>query len=251
MSKYSKEINQELFERIDRYLSGDMDAGTRQVFETEMSVDPELLDEVNLHRRLMAAVEMAGFVNDTEKSPGINIKRPFSKRPRTWLYAAAIIAVIAISYMGWHLLKANDDEKADLYATYFFPDPGLPVAMGIDSATYLFNEGMVSYKEENYSKALETWNALPSSAVGSDTLHYFMAMAQLNAGDLTHAAKKLDTLVAMGHTVFHKRAVWYLALIRVKEKDYQAAVPLLEQLHDSDDARQLLQAVQQKQSRKP
>lgn len=251
MSKYRKEINQELFERIDRYLSGNMDADTHQAFEAELSVDPELQHEVNLQRQLIAAVELGSLGEETKTSSAGKSKILPVNRFKTWLYAAAAIVVIAFSYMGWRFFKLRDAEKADLYATYFYPDPGLPVVMGIDTATYLFNEGMISYKEENYQRAITTWNALPPAAVGSDTLRYFIAMAQLNDGDLTQAAKALNTIIASDNTVYRERAVWYLALIRVKEKDYQAAISLLEQLNDFEAARQLLHAVQQKQSRKP
>lgn len=251
MSKYRKEINQELFERIEQYLSGNMDADARQAFEAEVSADPKLREEVNLQRRLIAAVEISGFGEVDKTSSDMRIEKLTAKRSKSWFYAAAAIAALVFSYMGWRFFKPDDTGKTDLYATYFYPDPGLPVAMDMDTATYVFNEGMVSYKEGDYQRAIKTWNALSPSAVGSDTLRYYIAMAQLNDGDLTHAAKALHTLMAGGNTAFHERAVWYLALIRVKEKDYPAAISLLKQLNDSEDARQLLHAVQQKQSRKP
>ncbi len=251
MSKYKNEISQEEFERIDQYLSGQMDIAGRKALEAEMANNIQLRNEVDLQRRLMQAVEIGTLGETASVADKAGSALPERAPFRHWLYAAAAIAVFVLGYLGWQFFKDSSHEPADLYATYFYPDPGLPVTMRADSNVYLFNEGMVAYKEEQYDRALETWNALVRSGGETDTLRFYIAMAYLNTGNLNDASPALETFIADSQSPFHQRALWYMALIQVKEENFPAAVKLLEQVSEFDEAEQLLREIRQKQAIKP
>ena len=57
-------------ERIDRYVSGLMEGDERQLFETEMSQDKNLEEEVRLQQEVVLAIQKKGLrqmMQDKEK----------------------------------------------------------------------------------------------------------------------------------------------------------------------------------------
>ena len=58
-----------------------------------------------------------------------------------------------------------------------------------------------------------------------------------NHGD---ALNYLAAISENEHSVFREKAIWYLALLRLKEKDYPGAKRLLVQLPEKEEAMELL-----------
>ena len=147
MSKYRKEISQEEFEQIERYLLNRMDAAEQVEFERLLSADNMLHDEVTLQRRLMSAVETGAFQIGEVADQQVESSPPIRKLVPYWRYVEEAVLVFGVGLTGWWFYNQQTVPKDDLYATHFRPDAGLPVVMSSDSATCLFSEGMVSSKE--------------------------------------------------------------------------------------------------------
>jgi len=240
MSKYRSEISQAEFERIERYLLGGMDDVGRRAFEQELSSSPALYDEVALQRRLIAATELGAFFAD--KTHSTNVVEHHRGQRVSWWYAAA--ALLALGFVGWWLLRPAVSPSTSLYATYFYPDPGLPVAMS-STDKYVFYDGMVSYKEEKYDEAIRAWRTLPTSMRSTDTLQYYLSMALLNKGELDSAALYLDQILTAEASSFHTKTLWYRALIHIKRDEYVEAADLLRMLPPEQRVSELLKKINQ------
>ncbi|MFB2119435.1 tol-pal system YbgF family protein [Parapedobacter sp. 2B3] len=240
MSKYRSEISQAEFERIERYLTGGMDGPVQQAFEEDMASNAELRDEVALQRRLMAAVEWGGFAASTDDGA----VQAYPKRLHIWRYAAAAVAVFAVGFLGWWILRTTDISGASLYASYFYPDPGLPVAMS-STDRYIFYDGMVSYKEEKYDEAIHTWRTLSEEMRSTDTVQYYFGMAMLNKGVLDSAALYLEPILTDKGSAFRDKALWYRALIHVNRAEYAEAADLLRMLPPEPRVTEIQQKINQ------
>lgn len=229
MSKYRESIDREEFERIEQYLLHTMQGAERLAFEQAMQTNEALRSEVELQRMLMSGIELGAF-HAREKTTRTSVRY-------LWYAAAALIAGVVIG--GWWLYTQKLP-RDDLYAAYFRPDTGLPVVMGIDSVQYLFNEGMVSYKEENYTDAIRVWEQLVAGNGASDTLQYYIGMAYLNSELYADASGYLSMIAADSQSVFYEKSIWYLALLALKDKEYAHAKSLLMQLPENEAARELL-----------
>src|SRR6056297_1951036 len=155
MKGYS-DISQDLYERIESYLSGEMADSEKSAFEREMAQDTALREEVAIQRELIQAVELGALeetlleIEKEMQSPGEGQQR---ESHRYWFaMAASFLALIALSV--WMLTKPNTNQK--LFAEYVEYDPGLPVPMSATS-DYQFYDAMVDYKNEKYTTAIEKW----------------------------------------------------------------------------------------------
>lgn len=236
MDRYRKDINQETFERIENYLMDRMDATDKHLFEEEMASDELLRNEVNLQQRLFAFVEAGSFLSDQQdgSEPSEATVKKISFR---WLYAAA--AILAVSLMAWWFQSRSPSTPQQLYAEYFHPDPGLPVVMS-STSEYAFYDGMVSYKEGDYKKAITNWEQLAMKQGYTDTLRYYLGAALINNNESAKAAVMFSALAEDNHSIWKEKAIWFLALIDIKTENVREAEKWLKQLPSDDKAKRLL-----------
>jgi len=236
MAKDSNSINRETFEQIESYLLEQMTKESRLQFEAQMKADKALAAEVNLQRELFAAVEAESFFVAHQQETKVNISRSYTA---WYMAAAAILVFCAVAF--WFIRKDRSGSTENLYAANFQPDPGLPVEMGtVDSTNYIFYDGMISYKENNYKTALSKWERLNKSGVKNDTLQYYVAMAYLNEDSTNKGIAALLQLAKKTDAPFYQQANWYLALAYLKTGDKQSAKNALKQIRDYPGALSLL-----------
>ncbi|MBE7177182.1 MAG: hypothetical protein INR69_12300 [Mucilaginibacter polytrichastri] len=235
MNSFPAPPEQAVFEKIENYLLDQMNAQEREIFESEMSADPDLLAEVQLHRRLIAAVEAGSFTREHDPAKTSGTKNIFRINFRWWYAVAAALLLFAGFF--W-LYKSNENTPARLYAQNFTADPGLPTEMGI-TTDYAFNDGMVSYREGDYRGALKKWQHLAKSAAAGDTLRYYIAMAHMNLDQPARAITQLNA-VAQSAGELKTNATWYLALAYLREGRREEAITWLEKIAEEDRAAALL-----------
>lgn len=115
------------------------------------------------------------------------------------------------------------DANERLFASYYQADPGLVTAMG-SSGEYAFDRGMVDYKIGEFAAAIQRWEALLPEKPGNDTLNYFLGTAHLGLKNTTPAKQYLDSVAKQESSPFREDAFWYLALVNILDKDYEAAM---------------------------
>lgn len=83
-------------ERIDRYVSGLMEGDERQLFETEMSQDKNLEEEVRLQQEVVLAIQKKGLrqmMQDKEKEIRTRAARRWIYLPSALLAACLVIGI--------------------------------------------------------------------------------------------------------------------------------------------------------------
>lgn len=232
------DISPEELEEIEAYLDGTLDGNALQLFEQRIGTDPVFERKVAEVRQLTIGIAEAAL---QQKLPAFHalVSTPGKTVPlyRRWWVAASVLLIAAAA--SW-LLWPRGDSNERLYSTYFSPDMGLPVTMGSDSANYLFNDGMISYKEEQYATALSIWEKVADAQGDNDTLRYYRGMAQLNQQHIVEAERLLIP-VSTNESTFADDATWYLALIRLRSGDRTTATELLKRLPQREEARTLLE----------
>ncbi|MCO5236794.1 MAG: tetratricopeptide repeat protein [Chitinophagaceae bacterium] len=235
MEPYKNHINRALFERIEAYLLHTMDDATRLAFEQEMLTDEALRNEVHLQSRLLASAEVFSHTGEKQEGTGLSRIVSIKKWMRFSSYAAAAVAVILT--MWWFQRNSYTTDK--IVARYFTPDTGLPVVMSGENENYHFYDGMVSYKEEDYEKAIAIWMPLYQNNPGNDTLQYYLGVAYLN-GNHNQAAVDFLTPVAENESSrWQQKSLWYLALAHLKNGNKKEALSLLRKLKDHEQAARL------------
>lgn len=234
MEEYREHIDQQLFEQIEAYLLNTMDAGRRAAFEREMDADEKLRNEVNLQRRLTAVTEVFSYAGEKREQREQARSAVVKKLPHFAWYAAAAVVIVAVTWFYRH--STPSAEK--IYARYFIPDAGLPVVMSSANDDYDFYDGMVSYKEGNYTRAIEIWKKIYLDNAANDTLQYFIGMAYLNSNDSSAIAYLLP-VAGNDNSRWQPKAIWYLALAYVKYGRKEEAAIWLKKLSNDEQARLL------------
>ncbi|HRP56233.1 hypothetical protein [Agriterribacter sp.] len=241
MEGYREHIDQQLFEQIEAYLLHTMEASERYRFEAAMAADEQLQNEVDLQQKLIAAAQTAFLGHEaTQHIPIAKSKAPVKRISFKWWHAAA--AVLALVAATW-FYQSKTITPGKLFAGYFHADPGLPVAMS-STSEYGFYDGMVSYKEGDYDKAIEIWTGLKEKELLTDTLQYYIGVASINKNDFEAAVQHLLP-VAEGKTgEWRQKAVWYLALAYIKTDHIAEAMKWLRLLQNNSEAQLLIKELQ-------
>ncbi|MFN3996391.1 tetratricopeptide repeat protein [Algoriphagus sp.] len=239
MNNYRPEISQEEFEEIENYLLKNLSLAQQEDFEKRMESDSVLREEVILQQKLLTAVELGSFakgVKDVKPSEA-KIRKIYNNK--VWVVAAVFVGVVLFSFLGYLFLRETNSTELDLYSAYFYADPGLPVVMS-SSENYEFYDGMVSYKEGNYEEAIAIWSLLPDLKLNSDTLRYYLGVAHMNLNQFEEAADYLGWVTSDPQSEFQTKAIWYRALINIRQNEINQAIELLEVLLPETRAEELL-----------
>lgn len=229
-------------ELIDAYLHQQLEGDALTSFKERLSANADWREKVNEIRLLSLSISEAAleeklshFHNEINR-PALKVAHKKDNRKK-WLAAAAVIVIVILG--GSLLFQKPAHEK--LFAAYYKPDPGLPVVMGEEGkSNYILYDGMIDYKEGNYTKAIEKWKNMGDSHTYTDTLSYYMGLANMSAGNMEQAVKHLDDVLKKENNVYQQKATWYLALIYIKQDNKKAAVNLLKKIEDMPAARELL-----------
>ena len=234
-------ISPEELEKIDRYLSGEMDAGEQAAFSAQMESDPVLKAQVAEARLLFLGIkesalrtELDAFHKELPQKQKTGTTRTMFSN-KTWLAAASIILLALVSFLWIYNRDANEEK---LFAKYYEADPGLMTTMGV-SEDYEFNRGMVDYRSGKYTEAIKRWEPIAAAQPLRDTLQYFLGVAHLAAGNTASAITYLNKLV-LSESAFKEDAYWYLGLAKLKAGEKEEAKkwiriadhPMKEQLQD-------------------
>jgi tetratricopeptide (TPR) repeat protein len=221
MNNNKDHLSQELFEAIDRYITGEMTEDERIIFEDRIQADEVLKSNVEEQRDLIRAVEESAllewFNNIHHRFFGdgkqIGRKGFFSFSARMYFLAASIILFLAI---GSYFLFFHKNFNERLYATYFKPDPGLPTVMGT-SENFAFYDAMVDYKRGKYEKAIQKWEKQQIQKSENDTLNYFLGVAYLANDNPEKAVLYLEVAVKTKNFIFIDDANYYLGMAFLKK----------------------------------
>lgn len=233
-------IPPETWDRIEAYWLEQMPPHERRQFENDLADNPQLRQQAEEVKQLMEGIEtfalrekMAEF--HRQLSPP---KVPVMHTLRPWVYGA-VAAVAAILILLLLVNLSPTPEK--IYARHFVPDPGLPTTMST-TENFSFYDGMVDYKLQNYQTALDKWLPLLRQKPTNDTLQYFVGVTYLALGDTQKALPYIDHVLQTPPSVFMQEALYYKALVLVKNGDFQTAKQLLQQT-DTRRTQLLLEAI--------
>lgn len=226
----------ETFDKIERYLLGQLSPEEAGLFEKEMAADAALRAEVDAMRDMILSIEYAGLKSNLQayKIEGAADTSPKEAQPRQGeakrigLFSRKIIAIAAglalLITAGIFALRQDGSDIDKL----FYADPGLPTVMS-ETKQYEFYDAMVDYKMGKYELALEKWGR--TAGIGADTLAYYRAMAMIQLEDFAGAEEKLRSIPDSSSLAM--KADWYLVYVLLQSDRREEAKTLLKQLPDT------------------
>lgn len=226
-------MDEHIEDRIEAYLAGQMDPQARSAFEVQLAADPNLQAEVDLHGKLMGAIETEmlrrelRLIHVAQVNEADTGGRRIAFRPG-WKTLAVAASVALLVGLGWLLTPRQPSDEA-LFAAHFSPAPGLPTTLGLSDSPQ-FDEGMISYKLGAYAASRTTWQPLIEQQPNNDTLRFFFGASYLAENQTTAAIDYLEPLIGKSGSAWQASAQWYTALAHLRNGEKAKARPLLESL---------------------
>jgi tetratricopeptide (TPR) repeat protein len=225
------------FDQIEEYLLNKMSDREKQKFEEELNYNPLLNESVEQHRTMIQAIEREGMrekigqfhKNTIEKKGGTEDRKnkpTFTiSRFIPFLVAASVLILVGIGLFRF-LTPSITNKK--IFSEFFEPDPGLITPMSA-SADYLFYDGMIDYKLNEYQAAITKWENITDQFTGSDTLYYFLGVAHLALENDMQAIDYLQQALQTPDNEFIHETRYYLGLAYLKQGKINEAEKLLEE----------------------
>ncbi|WP_281323626.1 tetratricopeptide repeat protein [Flavobacterium sp. IMCC34518] len=220
-------MNEEHFLEFDEYLQGEMTIEEKMAFEQQLKDHPDLAmafetyKELQLHlkNKFGQADELKAFKKNLK---GIS-KEHFKKdKPKVvpfkpWYYiAAASVAVL----FGLLFLNQNSDPN---FEDYNHPDAAFFTERG--EANDNLKLAQDAFNTKQYKSAIPLFETILKTNSSAE-IQYFYGVALLEENRLPEAELVFNELKS-GNSIYKNKAIWSLALSKLKQKDYKACKELL------------------------
>ena len=236
-------MNDERYILFENYLSNELSAEEKTNFEKQLAEDPELATAFEIFKELHLHLENK-FGNQEElKAFKKNLKSISkehfkAKKPKVvafkpWQYAiAASVAILVGLFVFQNINPSFDDYNNPEMATFI--ERG-DVNENLKLAQDAFNA-------KNYKTAITYFEAILKESK-SPEIQYFYAVSLLETDQFQKAEINLSDL-RYGNSIYKNKATWYLALSKLKQKDYKSCKNILltipDDFEDYDQVQQLL-----------
>lgn len=236
-------MNEERYIVFENYLSNELSAEEKTNFEKQLAEDSELASAFEIFKELHLHLENK-FGNQEElKAFKKNLKSISkehfkTKKPKVvafkpWQYAiAASVAVLVGLFVFQNINPSFDDYNNPERATFI--ERG-EVKENLKLAQDAFNA-------KNYKTAITYFEAILKESK-SPEIQYFYAVSLLETDQFQKAEINLSDL-RYGNSIYKNKATWYLALSKLKQKDYKSCKNILltipDDFEDYDQVQQLL-----------
>lgn len=240
-------MNEERYLLFDQYLQGEMTVEERNNFEKEVSENPEFAAEFRTFKEVLVQLENKfGHVQEREafkenlssiSDKHFNKNKPKLVVMRPWYFAAA--ASVALLF---GLFFFNQNAKPT-FEEFNQPQQAYFAERGDLNAT--LKQAEEAFNAKNYKAALSFFETILKENKTPE-IQYFYGIALLEENEFSKSEAVFNELKS-GTSVYREKALWYLALSKLKQKDYKASKQILQTIskdyEDYDKVQKLVNAL--------
>ncbi len=228
---------------IDQFLNERLSEQEAEAFE-KRKADPDFLS------RLKSSVDIGAALNEkgraqlkkrfneldknermsSQKQAGKNVGRQKSSQGRLWLLAAAAIIVLLIYFL-MPGESTEVDYRQTLLAEHYQPFPNVidPIVKGEEKES---NNPFQAYELGDYARAIK---AFESKTPMNFNERLYCGLSYLAMGNAKKAVDTLAPLRDSQNPNFKDQADWYYALALVGNKQFDAAIAVLQEMMEDQD----------------
>lgn len=236
-------MNEERYILFNQYLENDLSAKEKSNFEKQLSEDQEFGASFEIFKELNSHLENK-FGNEKDlnafkKNLKLISKEHFKTKKakvvlfKPWQYAIAASVFVLVGLFFFQNINPNFDDYNNPEMAYF-TERG-DVNENLKSAQNAFNT-------KNYKAAIPYFEAILKENK-SQEIQFFFAVSLLEDNQFQKAESNL-TEIKSGTSIYKNKATWYLALSKLKQKEYKSCKKILSTIPDDyedyDQVQQLL-----------
>lgn len=240
-------MNEERYILFDQYLQGEMTIEERNSFEKQVSENEEFAAEFRTFKEVLAQLDNKfGYEQERDtfkenlsviSDKHFNKEEPKVVLMRPWYYAAA--ASVAILF-GLFFFDYNQNPSFNDYN-----HPGQAHFTERSNTNVNLIQAEKTFNDRKFKEAIPFFEAVLKNKKTAE-IQYYYGVSLLQ----TNQYKKAETVfneLKSGSSVYKEKALWNLALLKLKLKDYKACKQILETIsqdyEDYDEVEELLHAL--------
>ncbi|MFD2937112.1 hypothetical protein [Spirosoma flavum] len=243
-------LSEDQYEIIEAYLTNELSAADRGLFESDMLANAELREEVDRQRDIRLGLRALGIERALERAKTqykatVSLAKPelvsdnqTIVRPLvSWRYWAAAASIVVVLGVGYYTYQQTIDRQADIaYAETFTPDPtdelvkDFPTGKFSPAARTQFLDALSKYKAGKYDQVIDQLTTLPADKQTIHYKNYFLGLSYLANKQPTEAIPLLSKAQTAPSAKLRQKAEWFLALAYVKNGQKEKALPMLKRI---------------------
>jgi tetratricopeptide (TPR) repeat protein len=232
------------FERIEKYLDGELQGFELANFEAELKTNVELSDQLKLHIEVDNAIKNNDIALLKKQLMDIHsslfIKKKITKEfihklNNGWyLMAASIILVALIGTIYLVLLKSSTYSNSDLYNKYYEPyEVVINVRSGNIESNNMFIQALQKYQSKDYTAALSIFEKIIETDSTNAACNFYGGISFMETSKYLKASKSFSSVIRQNDNLFIEQAEWYLGLCYLKINKTSSAKAIFTKIADS------------------
>lgn len=236
-------MNEENYILFDKYLENELSIDEKNTFEKELSEDHELASafetfkELNLHldNKLGNAKELKVFKENLNSISKNNLKTKKVKviAFKPWQYGVAASIAVLVGLFLFQNTNPNFEDYNNPEKAYFTERGDIDENL---------KQAQDAFNNKNYKKAIPYFESVLKEKK-SPEIQCFYAISLLESNQIQKAEVNFNE-IKLGTSILKNKALWYLALSKLKQKEYSSCKKILltipEDYEDYDQVQQLL-----------
>jgi len=224
-------MNEERYIEFDQYLHGEMTVEQRNSFEKQLSEDVELASEFKTFKEVQLQLKNKFEYEEEREIFKENLDKisdqHFNNKTKV------------IGLKPWYLAVAAS--AAILFGLFFFNYNQNPVFSDYNNAEQAhfterstadeaLKQAETAYNKKRYNDAIPFFETVLAKKKTAE-IQFFYGVSLLEESHYKKAEAVFNELKA-GNSVYKEKAIWYLALSKLKQKDYEACKQILQTISE-------------------
>ncbi|KRB54579.1 tol-pal system YbgF family protein [Flavobacterium sp. Root186] len=224
-------MNEERYILFDEYLQGELTIEAKNDFEKQLVEDPEFALEFETFKNIQFQLDNKfGFEQERQafkENLSQIAEKHFDNKPKViglkpwYLAVAASVAVL----FGLFFFNYNQNP---VYGDYNNPEHASFTERSTSDET--LKQAEKAYNHKTYNKAIPLFETILQKNKTAE-IQFFYGVSLLEESHYIKAEAIFNELKA-GSSAYKEKAVWYLALSKLKQKDYEGCKKILETISE-------------------
>ncbi len=233
--------SEEKYALIEKYLSKELEGDALESFEAQLQTDPELKEELVLHRQLSETLkgEKVHELRNVLKEVNENWEAPATTPDATKvvhfnfrriLSMAAAVALLLIAY---HWFFNNNLSSQEIYASNF--EPYVMVfdqRSGQASEVPTLDQAIDLYHNQDFGTSADAFEKILAEDPENMIYIFYTANARLANQEADKAIASFKKIIKANDVSFVEQSRWYLALAYLQKEDKESAKSWLEKIQN-------------------
>ena len=220
-------MNEEQYIVFDQYLQGELSREEQLVFEQNLTKNRELALAFETFQELHGHLTNK-FGNEQERNAfKANIKAISSEHAKAtypkvlefkpWMYAAAASVVVMVGLFVFEFNSNPNFEDYNQHENAYFTERS--------EANVTLKKAEIAFNAKEYAAAIPFFEAL-LKVNKTPEIQYFYGIALLENNNIKQSEVVFEAIKS-GNSIYANKAIWSLALAKLKQKDYKSCKEIL------------------------